>query len=354
MAGLGDNAEPGAVPCRGDHRGRVPWIIIVNYRTADLTIDCLRSLSAQLAALPGCRVIVVDNRSDDGSVERLTAAIEREGWSAWASVAPNDRNGGFAYGNNAGIRLALSAPTPPDYLMLLNPDTIAHPEAIEACVSFLADHPDIGIVGSRLQDADGHFVASAHNAPSVLGELDAGARLGVLSRLLARHVVTPPQRPEAHECEWVSGASMMVRREVFDRIGVLDDGYFLYFEEVDFCCRARQAGWRVWYLPSSTVMHLEGAATGIRAVSRRARYWYDSRRRFFVKHYGVGGLLLADLLWACGRLSYLLRRRLRLGAQQELADPKWFMADLLIGDLRSILSGAAFGVARQRNKTIGA
>ena len=331
----------------------VTWIIIVNYRTADLTIDCLHSLSAQVSAMPECRVVVVDNLSGDGSVNRIEDAIDREDWSAWVSVLPNDRNGGFAYGNNAGIRYALSSQKQPDYFLVVNHAAIVRPEDVEACVSFLANNPDIGIVGSRLQDAEGNFVGSAHNAPTVLGELEAGARLGMLSRLLARYVVTPPLRAEAHECEWVSGASMMVRREVFDAIGLLDDGFFLYFEEVDFCCRARKAGWKVWYLPESTVMHLEGAATGIRAVTRRARYWYDSRRRFFVKHYGIGGLLLADVFWACGRLSYLLRRGLRLGAQQEMADPKWFMADLLWGDLRFLLSGAAFRIARQRQQPIG-
>src|SRR5262249_6671991 len=152
---------------------------------------------------------------------------------------------------------------------------------------------------------------SAHNAPSPLGELEAGARLGPLSRALARFAVTPPPQWEAHACDWVSGAALIVRREVLERIGPMDDGYFLYFEEVDYCTRARRAGWEVWFVPQSRIVHLEGASTGIHQVERRRpRYWFDSRRRYFVKHHGVAGLLAADALWALGRASLAARRAL--------------------------------------------
>jgi hypothetical protein len=105
-------------------------IVIVNYRTADLVIDCLRSLAAQVDDLGGGRVSVIDNASGDGSVPQLAYAIEREGWSNWAQVVPQDRNGGFSFGNNAGIRLALAAAKQVDYVMLLNPDTIAREGAV--------------------------------------------------------------------------------------------------------------------------------------------------------------------------------------------------------------------------------
>jgi hypothetical protein len=293
--------------------------------------------------------MIVDNASGDGSVGTLCRAIESKGWSEWACVMPQDRNGGFAFGNNAGIHAALAAAKLPDLILLLNPDTIARPNAIRALVDFMDEHPDAGIAGSRLENASGAVDGTAHNAPSPLGELDAGARLGLLSRLLPRHVVTPPTREVEHECDWVSGASMMIRRQVFEQMIMLDEGFFLYYEEVDFCFRAKQAGWQVWYAPRSMVVHLEGASTGIRAVQlRRARYWYDSRRRFFVKHHGIDGLLLADLLWALGRASYLLRRALKLGAQQAMRDPRWYAFDLLWGDLRAVLSGQATAIRRTR------
>lgn len=321
------------------------WIVIVNFRTPELVIDCLRSLSSQVDALGNGRVIVVDNKSGDDSVEKLSASIDSENWGAWAEVKPMDRNGGFAYGNNAGIRLALAAPKRGDYVLLLNPDTIVHPDAIKALVAFMDANPEVGIAGSRLENAAGGIDCSAHRTPSPLGELNGSARLGLISRLLHRYAVSPPVRDEAHECDWVSGASMLIRREVLEEIGPMDEGYFLYFEEVDFCCRARAAGWSVWYVPESRVLHLEGAATGIRVgARRRAAYWYDSRRRFFIKHYGVVGLMLADLLWAAGRLSFLLRGLLRRGGAGSERDPEWFMVDLLWGDLRAILTGKAWTV----------
>lgn len=319
------------------------WIIIVNYRTAELTIDSLRSLATQVVDLGGGRVVVVDNNSGDGSTEKLSSTIEREGWSGWASVIPLDRNGGFAYGNNAGIRAALASADNVNYVMLLNPDTVVREEAIKTLVGFMDKHPHVGTAGSLLENKDGDVECSAHRIHSPLSELDAGARLGLLSRLLHRYVVSESPAAKAHQCDWVSGASLIVRREVIEQVGLMDEGYFLYFEEVDFCRRAQQAGWECWYVPDSRVMHLEGASTGIRATAkRRAKYWYDSRRRFFVKHYGIVGLVVADVLWGIGRFSFLLRRGLCIGARsREYNDPKWFTFDLLWGDLRAILTGRA-------------
>lgn len=332
--------------------GQSVWVVIVNYRTAVLAVDCLRALAAQTDDLGGGRVLVVDNASGDGSAEIIAAAIAEHGWSDWAEVLPEARNGGFAYGNNAGIRAALAAPRGPDFLLLLNPDTIARPGAIGALVAFMHDHPRAGIAGSRLENAAGGVDCSAHRDHSPLSELDDAARLGPLTRLLHRHAVSPPVRNEAHACDWVSGASLMIRREVIEAIGPMDEGYFLYFEEVDYCRRARDAGWSVWYVPASRVVHLEGASTGIRdAARRRPGYWYASRRRYFAKHYGIAGLLAADVLWALGRASYLLRRALRLGGQTPARDPKWFMADLLLGDVWAVLSGRLGGISRQGRRT---
>lgn len=323
------------------------WIVIVNYRTAELTIDCLRALSAQAADLAGGHVVIADNDSGDGSAEKLNAAIEREGWSEWAFVMPLGRNGGFAYGNNVGIGAALASAKHVDYMMLLNPDTLVREGAIRTLVEFMKGHPRAGIAGSLLENRDGGVECSAHTFPSPLGELDEGARLGMLSRLLRHYVVTPPLRTVTHPCDWISGASMIIRRQVIEDIGLMDENYFLYFEEVDFCRRARLAGWECWYVPDSRVMHLEGAATNIRNTARRrAGYWYDSRRRFFLKHYGTAGLVLADSLWAAGRVTYVLRRLLRLGGRHGKNDPKWLMYDLLWGDLRAILTGRAWTVSR--------
>jgi len=321
------------------------WIVIVNFRTSDLTIDCLRSLSKQVADLSNLHLVVVDNSSGDDSVLKITNAIESERWSSWVEVMPLDRNGGFAFGNNASIRQALASTHLIDYVMLLNPDTIPLPGAIKALVDFMDTNPDAGIAGSQLVNTKGGVECSAHNFPSPLNELNGGARLGVLSRLLSLKETSAAQTI-SHQCDWVSGASMIIRRQLLEDIDLMDEEYFLYFEEVDFCHRAYQAGWECWYVPDSRVIHLEGASTDICSTAkRRAGYWYDSRRRFFVKHYGISGLAVADVLWALGRSTYLLRRSLNLGASgNHNNDPKYFMFDLLWGDLRAILTGRVWNI----------
>ena len=227
-------------------------------------------------------------------VKKISAAITSEGWSSWAQIVPLDRNGGFAFGNNASIRLAMAEIVPVDYVMLLNPDTVVRPGALRALVEFMDTHPDVGIAGSQLENVSGGVECSSHNFPSPLGELNGAARLGLLSRLLQRNAASPSSSAIAHSCDWVSGASMIIRRQVLEDVGLMDEQYFLYFEEVDFCRRAHLAGWQCWYVPDSRVMHLEGASTDIRSTATRiASYWYDSRCRYFVKYYGIPGLVAA-------------------------------------------------------------
>ncbi len=270
---------------------------------------------------------------------------------SWVSVLPLDRNGGFAYGNNAGINAALAARRNVDYMVLLNPDTIVRQGAIRALVEFMESQPRVGIAGSRLEAAGGRVECSAHNAPSPLGELEAGARLGLLSRTLHRYAVTGSSREVAHECDWVSGASLVIRCEVFQSIGFMDDAYFLYFEEVDFCARARQAGWEIWYVPESRIVHFEGISTGIKDLrSRRPSYWFESRRRYFISYYGVLGLIIADLLWCIGRFSLSLRSTLGLGSARQQQHPKWFTFDLLWGDLRALITGRAWRIPSRKDR----
>ncbi len=324
------------------------WIIIVNFRTADLVVNCLHSIAAQRAELPQLRTVIVDNASGDDSVDVLTEAIGRAGWREWASVVASGRNGGFAFGNNVGIREALRTPDAPDYILLLNPDTIAGAGAIRALVDFMDAHPGAGIAGSQLENEAGGVECSSHNRFSPLGELDLSAQLGILSRVLKRYTYSPPTQDAPHECDWVSGASLIVRRKVFETIGILDEGYFLYFEEADFCSRARELGWEIWFVPESRVIHLEGASTGIRNVQkRRPAYWYDSRRRYFVKNFGIFGLVLADAFWIVGRSSLVIRRMLHLGSGGGHQEPKWFAVDLLWGDFWSLCTGKLFGIVQK-------
>ena len=320
----------------------ITWIITINYRTADLVIESLQALALQRDALGGGRVLIIDNASGDGSAEKISSAVDLRRWKSWVSVIPMSKNGGFAFGNNVGFVQALSGSDYVDYMMLLNPDSSARLGAIEKLVTFMNKHANVGIAGSRLENENGGIECSAHKFHSPISELLEGARLGILSRYLSSFEVTPPLRDKAHLCDWVSGSSMIIRRKVIEDIGMMDEGFFLYFEEVDFFQRAAKAGWETWYVPESTVMHIEGASTGIKSTKRRPAYWYNSRRRYFIKHYGVSGFLLADLLLSVGRLTFFIRRFLRLGAKGQQLDPKWFMFDLLWSDFRALITGSVW------------
>jgi N-acetylglucosaminyl-diphospho-decaprenol L-rhamnosyltransferase len=320
-------------------RNRGVRVIIVNYRTAEMVVDCLRSLEGEREALPHLKAVVVDNASGDESVETIQKAIEDHGWRTWVELLPLEENGGFAAGNNAGIRSGLAEGFAPEYFLLLNPDTVVSPGAVAALYEFMEEHSEAGIAGSRIEDVHGIVQCAAHRSPTPLGELVGSAKFGPISRAFEKWNVSPQPPEAAEQCDWVSGASMMIRRELISKVGMLDEGFFLYFEEVDFCCRARRAGWEVWYVPSSCVRHLEGSSTGIReAKQRRGQYWYESRRRFFVKHYGIKGLLAADALWAAGRAMLVTRRALRLGGTTS-GDPAKYASDLLLGDMSACLKG---------------
>lgn len=312
-------------------------IVIVNYRTPGEVADCLRSIFAQDVA--PLRVFVVDNASGDDSLAAIGRAVRAHGWGDAVQLLAQPRNGGFAYGCNAGVRAAFERDPGCRLVLFANPDTQLRAGALRSVLAFMDRAADAGIVGCAVEDPGGEPQLSAHAFPGPLAELDDGARLGVLSRLLrTRRFARGPGREEPFACDWVSGACFAVRREVFETIGLLDEGFFLYFEEVDFCRRASRAGWKVYHLPQARVMHVEGASTGIRdANRRRPAYWFASRRRFFLKHHGAAGLLAADVLWSAGRISWKLRRLLGLGGRGTRNDPPGLIRDLLTSDLRAAL-----------------
>lgn len=295
-------------------------IAIVNYRTGGLVVDCLTSLAAEIEANPETRVVVVDNASGDCSCERIAMAIMQRGWSSWAKLVVSPVNGGFADGNNRAIAADMDAGASRDFVWLLNPDTLVRPGAIRILTEFMRAHPHAGIAGTLLDERDGTPWPYAFRFPTMLGEMERGARLGALSRLLRDHVIPLRMGDQPARVDWVSGASMLIRSTVFNEIGPMDSRYFLYYEETDFCLQARKAGWECWYVPGARVLHIAGQSTGLtgsQAVVRRMPpYWFESRRRYFVKNHGRLYAMAADILWMAGHAAWRLRRRL-----QSLADP---------------------------------
>jgi N-acetylglucosaminyl-diphospho-decaprenol L-rhamnosyltransferase len=305
-------------------------VVIVNYGTAGLSIDCLRSLEPEVGRHPRMRVVVADNASPDGSGAVIAQAIEQHGWSAWARLEQMPRNGGFAYGNNAVLRDVHSGALAASYVWLLNSDTVVRPGATQALIDAMGANPTVGIVGSCLEDPDGTQQHSAFRFLSIMSEFESSVGLGPITKLLAKWQVAPrPARTNAR-FDWLSGASMMIRREVVRDIGPMDERYFLYFEETDFCRKAAAAGWTSLFVADSRVVHLVGRSTGVTDKSqperRRSAYWFQSRRRYFVTNHGRVYAIGADLALALGTVICGCRAAIQ---RQRSGIPQRFLRDLV-------------------------
>ncbi len=286
-------------------------VVIVNYKTAALTVTCLRTLEQELRHIPGARACVVENDSGDG--DRLASAIAENGWGSWVELKLAERNGGFAYGNNVAIRPTLDSAEPPRYVLLLNSDTEVRDGAIRSLIRFMDEHPHVGLAGSSFENADGSEWPIAFRFITPASEINRGLRWGPVTRLLKRHVTARVmEQTHPQEVDWVAGASMIIRHDVFSRIGLMDEAYFLYFEEVDFCLRARRRGLPCWYVPESRIMHIAGQSSELTKRDTRPgripTYWYASRRRYFLKNYGLAGAVAADLFFGFGYTLWRIRR----------------------------------------------
>jgi hypothetical protein len=294
--------------------------VTVNYRTADLAVRCLASLSAERQGGADLSAVVVDNASGDGSAERLRAAVSQHAWAPWVQIVESPANGGFGAGNNLALRGGLADPSY-GYFLLVNPDAALEPGTLGRLLEHLESHPRTGMVGPWTEVGPGEPRCTAFRFPGVLNSLDEGLHFGPLTRLLARWQLAPDPKPMAHRTDWLSGGCVLIRRELLEQVGLFDEGFFLYFEEVDLSWRAAAAGWESWFLPSARILHEAGASTGAsagREVERRMPgYWFESRRRFFLKHRGRLATLVADLAFAAGNLLWNLRRRVTGAPRKE-------------------------------------
>lgn len=285
--------------------------IIVNYRTPAECMDAVHGVLKELEAFAGAHVYVVDNDSRDGSFDVLSAQQQDDAWRERVTVIAAERNGGYGYGINVGIRAAL-APTAhaiPDYLYVLNPDAVPDPGVLHNQRAYLDAHGDVGVTGCVVHAPDGELQGAAFRFPSVWSELEGAAGLGVISKLLKRHVVALKVPEQTTEVDWVPGTSMLIRRAVIEQIGGFDEGFFLYFEEADYCRRVRDAGWKVAFVPGAGVSHVGSVATGMSDTTRRMPdYWFESRHRYFVKHHGVAYAAMCDAAFVLGRGVFRLKQ----------------------------------------------
>jgi N-acetylglucosaminyl-diphospho-decaprenol L-rhamnosyltransferase len=295
--------------------------VIVSYNVRDLLRQCLASvIDAELRS----RIIVVDNASHDGSV----TMIRREFPSV--HLIANDTNRGFAAATNQGIRAALDLDPGLDYVLLLNPDAFLRPGALAALAAFMDAHPRVAAAGARLFYPDGSFQEGAWHFPNLWMTFfdlfpPRGPLLGRLYTSPLNGRYREERGAEPFPIDHPLGAAMLMRRAAIDELGLLDEGYWMYVEEVDWCYRCRRAGWSIWQVPQAEVVHAAGASSQ-QFKGRSFVALHRSRLRFFGRHFGAGyaawnrRIVRAGMLWATlaawrehwrGRLGIdELRRRL--------------------------------------------
>ena len=249
-------------------------IIIVSWNVRELLANCLRSVFAQTEL--ALQVIVVDSASSDGSPELVAEQFPQ------VELLACQENVGFPRGNNLGLERANGR-----FILLLNPDTIVHGDALARMVSYLQQYPAVGVLGPQLLNDDGSVQSSRRRFPT-LGTavfestwLQPFAPQAVLDHYYARDVGDG----ETAVVEWVMGACLMTRQEVVAQVGGLDEAYFMYSEELDYCRRIHEAGWQVVYYPEAQVTHLSGKSSE-QAVTQRHINFNRAKLRYFRKYHG--------------------------------------------------------------------
>ncbi len=293
-------------------------IVIVNWNGRDLLARCLRSIVETAAGLD-YQVYVVDNGSTDGSRDMLRAQFPA------VQLDDNQRNLGFGGGNNLALRQVLNYELRVqsseltqnsalltqnsrfDYILLLNPDTVVQPGALQALVSFMRSNPRVGAAGALLLNEDRSFQASYVPFPTIGQEFMILSGLGRALRGPAYPSAGPAaSRRPRDDVDYVVGACIIARPEAIRQVGLFDEGFFMYSEEVDWCYRFRAAGWAVGYVAEAVIVHLGGGSTRQVRPQMLAEL-YRSRVRFFRKHYGAAAALALRCLLVVMNVAKIAR-----------------------------------------------
>jgi GT2 family glycosyltransferase len=266
-------------------------IVIVNYNAERLLKGCLESLYAGANGTP-LDVWVVDNHSRDRSVTMVKSLFPT------VRVIENESNVGFSRANNLVVSQSRS-----DYILLLNPDTLIIEDAIERMVKFMDAHPEAGIAGCKVLNRDGTLqLACRRSIPTpevAFYRLTGLSKLFPKSRIMAKYNMTYRSPDETHEVDAVSGAFLMIRRRVVEQIGLLDERFFMYGEELDWCLRAKRAGWAVMYYPGAQIVHYKGESTKYNSRKAAAEF-YRAMYLFHKKHFAADYSPLTNALIYAG------------------------------------------------------
>jgi N-acetylglucosaminyl-diphospho-decaprenol L-rhamnosyltransferase len=268
-------------------------IIVVSWNVRDLLRSCLKSVRERLSSGKGralsSQVVVVDNASGDGSVEMIRATFPE------VELIVNDRNVGFTKGNNQGIAFSDGR-----YVLLLNPDTEVVGDALGEMVAYMDDHSATGALGPQLLYADGRVQSSRRRFPGLRTAYVESTFLQswfARSEILEQYYVLDQPDDETQAVDWVVGACLLMRRKTLDEVGPLDESFFMYSEELDWCYRAKQQGWDVVYFPTAQVVHHAGKSSE-QVLPVRHIQFQRSKVLFFKKHHSTwkGELLRLFLL----------------------------------------------------------
>jgi N-acetylglucosaminyl-diphospho-decaprenol L-rhamnosyltransferase len=266
-------------------------IVILNWNTVDLVKDCLQSVDDNVAL--DYEVIVVDNGSIDGSV----AMVEEHFSHHQLIVLPE--NLGFSAGNNVALAVARGR-----YILLLNPDTVVLPHALQPLIDFMEDHPRAGIVGPTLWNPDGSLQHSTTPFPTLWNEF---LRFTMLHRSLLKSRRATARQNEPHSVDAVSGAALLIRRACYEEIGPLDSRFFMFYEDTDWCKRAREADWEIYFVPSPGIVHIRAAASSRFARTRTLLDSHRSTIRYFEKHHSLRSVAILRAITLAGALVRSLR-----------------------------------------------
>jgi hypothetical protein len=293
-------------------------VVIVSWNVRDLLRRCLQSIEAEARRAVNdlaLEIVVVDNASADGSVEMVRAEFPH------ARLVANEENQGFTVANNQGLVLGQGR-----YLLLLNPDTELTAGALATMLRSMDGHPEIGALGPQLRYPDGSLQSSRRRFPTLATALVESTVVQEWwgdNRILRRYYMADTLDDAIQSVDWVVGACLLVRRQTYEQVGGLDEGFFMYSEEMDWCRRIKDAGWLVVYLPTATVIHHEGRSSE-QVVPARHIHFQSSKVRYFRKHHGtfqaeaLRWFLLATYIYQLGRegLKWLVGHKRPLRAER--------------------------------------